>query len=181
MFFKYLINYVSTDILYWFSTFFAPDFKCRRMVFMYAGEGAVRMNKESSQQHMKTVLFTRWFQFGFVLYPASSFCPTSRTQQESHQGWPQSCASVCLTILKISISKVLRTFLGDHDSSQGQGQYGNLLFGKDGVFLGLAGLLLEVSLGLRPREIPPNSPASPWKTPSFPPFQSIGPLGRCFL
>jgi len=40
----------------------------------------------------------------------------------------------------------------------------------DGVFLGLAGLLLGISLGLRPREIPRSSPASPRKTPSFPPL-----------
>ena len=42
--------------------------------------------------------------------------------------------------------------------------------GKDRVFLGLAGLLLGISLGLRPREIPQSSPASPWKTPSLPPL-----------
>ena len=41
--------------------------------------------------------------------------------------------------------------------------------GKDRVFLGLAGLLLRISIGLRPREIPRSSPASPRKTPSFPP------------
>ena len=35
----------------------------------------------------------------------------------------------------------------------------------DGVFLGLAGLLLGISLELRPWEIPRCSPASPWKTP----------------
>ena len=39
----------------------------------------------------------------------------------------------------------------------------------DRVFHGLAGLLLGIFLGLRPREIPGNSPASPWKTPSLPP------------
>ena len=33
-----------------------------------------------------------------------------------------------------------------------------------------AGLLLGISLGLRPREIPRSSPASPQKTPSFPPL-----------
>ena len=38
----------------------------------------------------------------------------------------------------------------------------------DGVFLGLAGLLLGNSLGLRPLEIPRSSPASPQKTPSIP-------------
>ena len=42
--------------------------------------------------------------------------------------------------------------------------------GMDGVFLGLAGLLLGISLGLRPREIPQSSPVSPWKTPSIPPL-----------
>ena len=42
--------------------------------------------------------------------------------------------------------------------------------GKSGNFLGLAGLLLGISLGLRPREIPRSSPASPWKTPSIPPL-----------
>ena len=42
--------------------------------------------------------------------------------------------------------------------------------GKDGVFLGLAGLLLGISLGLRPQEIPRSSPTSPRKTPSFPPL-----------
>ena len=40
----------------------------------------------------------------------------------------------------------------------------------DGVFLGLAELLLGISLGLCPREIPQSSPASPWKTPSIPPL-----------
>ena len=34
----------------------------------------------------------------------------------------------------------------------------------DGIFLGLAGLLLEISLGICPREIPWSSPASVWKT-----------------
>ena len=38
----------------------------------------------------------------------------------------------------------------------------------DGVFLRLAGLLLGISLGLRPREIPRSIPASPQKTPSIP-------------
>ena len=41
---------------------------------------------------------------------------------------------------------------------------------KDGVFLGLAGLLLGISLRLCPWEIPRSSPAIPWKTPSFPPI-----------
>ena len=40
----------------------------------------------------------------------------------------------------------------------------------DKVFLGLAGLLHEISLGLRPREIPRSIPSSPWKTPSIPPL-----------
>ena len=40
----------------------------------------------------------------------------------------------------------------------------------DGVFLGLAGLFLGISLGLRPQEIPWGSLASPWKTPSVPPL-----------
>ena len=40
----------------------------------------------------------------------------------------------------------------------------------DGGFLGLAGLFLGISLGLRHREIPRSSPASPWKTPSIPPL-----------
>ena len=40
----------------------------------------------------------------------------------------------------------------------------------DRVFLGLAGRLLEISLGLRPLEVPRRSPASPWKTPSIPPL-----------
>ena len=40
----------------------------------------------------------------------------------------------------------------------------------DGVFLGLAWLLLGISLGLCHQEIPRSSPASPWKTPSFPPL-----------
>ena len=38
------------------------------------------------------------------------------------------------------------------------------------VFLGLSGLLLGISLGLRPWEIPRRSPASPRKTPSIPPL-----------
>ena len=46
--------------------------------------------------------------------------------------------------------------------------------GMDGVFLGLLllglGLLLGISFGLCPQEIPPSSPASPWKTPSIPPL-----------
>ena len=51
---------------------------------------------------------------------------------------------------------------------------------KDGVFIGLAGLLLGISPGLRPREIPRSSPASPRKTPSFLPLllrltQYVGP------
>ena len=40
----------------------------------------------------------------------------------------------------------------------------------DRVFLGLAGLLLGISLGLGPWEIPGRSPASPWKTLSIPPL-----------
>ena len=40
----------------------------------------------------------------------------------------------------------------------------------DEVFLGLAGLLLEISLGLCPWETPRRSPARPWKTPSIPPL-----------
>ena len=40
----------------------------------------------------------------------------------------------------------------------------------DGVFLGLARLLLGIFLGLRPWNIPRSSPASPWKTPSIPPL-----------
>ena len=40
----------------------------------------------------------------------------------------------------------------------------------DGVFLGLAGLLLGISLGFRPREIPRSIPASPRKIPSIPPL-----------
>ena len=40
----------------------------------------------------------------------------------------------------------------------------------DGVFLGLAGLLLGNSLRLRPREIPRSRTASPCKTPSIPPL-----------
>ena len=52
----------------------------------------------------------------------------------------------------------------------------------DGVFLGLAGLLLRISLGLHPQEIPCSSPSSPWKTLSIPPLllgltQSIAGLG----
>ena len=42
--------------------------------------------------------------------------------------------------------------------------------GKDEVFLWMAGLLLGISLGLCPWEIPRSSPASPWKTLSFPPI-----------
>ena len=42
--------------------------------------------------------------------------------------------------------------------------------GKDGLFLGLTGLLHGISLGICPREIPWNSPASLRKTPSFPPL-----------
>ena len=42
--------------------------------------------------------------------------------------------------------------------------------GKDGVFLGLAVLLLGIFLGFCPREIPRCSPASPRITPSFPPL-----------
>ena len=40
----------------------------------------------------------------------------------------------------------------------------------DGVVLRLAGLLLGISLGLLPREIPRSSPASPRKTTSIPPL-----------
>ena len=40
----------------------------------------------------------------------------------------------------------------------------------DGVFLGLAGLLLKISLGLCPREILQSSPASPYKTQFIPPL-----------
>ena len=40
----------------------------------------------------------------------------------------------------------------------------------DGVFLGLAGRLLGISLGLCPQEISQSSPASPGKTPSIPPL-----------
>ena len=42
--------------------------------------------------------------------------------------------------------------------------------GMDRVFLGLAGLLLGISPGLCPREIPRSSPASPQKTLSIPPL-----------
>ena len=42
--------------------------------------------------------------------------------------------------------------------------------GMEGVFLGLAGLFLGISLGLRLRETPQNSPANPRKTPSIPPL-----------
>ena len=41
---------------------------------------------------------------------------------------------------------------------------------KDRVFLGLAGLLLRISLRLCPREIPRSSSASPQTTPSFSPL-----------
>ena len=40
--------------------------------------------------------------------------------------------------------------------------------GKGGAFLGLAELLLVISLGLCPREIPRSSPDSSQKTQSFP-------------
>ena len=40
----------------------------------------------------------------------------------------------------------------------------------DGIFLGLAGLLLGISLGLRPWEIPRSNPAIPLKTPFIPPL-----------
>ena len=40
----------------------------------------------------------------------------------------------------------------------------------DRVFLGLTGLLLRISLGLSPQEIPRSSPASTQKTPSIPPL-----------
>ena len=54
---------------------------------------------------------------------------------------------------------------------------------KDGVFLGLAGLLLRISLRLRPWEIPRSSPASPWKTQSFPPLllRLTHPLSSSFV
>ena len=42
--------------------------------------------------------------------------------------------------------------------------------GMHGVFLGLAGLLLGISLRLCFRDIPRSSPASPWKTLSIPPL-----------
>ena len=42
--------------------------------------------------------------------------------------------------------------------------------GMDGVFLELAGRLLGISLGLRPREILRSSPASPRNLPSIPPL-----------
>ena len=41
---------------------------------------------------------------------------------------------------------------------------------KERVFLGLAGLLLGISLGLRPWKIRWSSPANPQKTLSFPPL-----------
>ena len=41
---------------------------------------------------------------------------------------------------------------------------------KDGAFLGLAGLLLGISLRLHPWKIFWSSPAIPRKTPSFPPL-----------
>ena len=40
----------------------------------------------------------------------------------------------------------------------------------DELFVELAGLLLEISLELRPWEIPWSSPAIPQKTPSIPPL-----------
>ena len=39
--------------------------------------------------------------------------------------------------------------------------------GKDGVFLGLAGLVLGISLGPCPQKIPRSSPASPRKALPF--------------
>ena len=42
--------------------------------------------------------------------------------------------------------------------------------GMDKAFLGLAGLLLGISLGLRPREIPRSRPASPPETLFIPPL-----------
>ena len=42
--------------------------------------------------------------------------------------------------------------------------------GKYRVFLGLAGLLLRISLGLCPRETPRSKHASPRKTPFIPPL-----------
>ena len=60
----------------------------------------------------------------------------------------------------------------------------------DRVFLGLAGLLLGIYLGLCPQEIPLSSPASPRKTPSIPPlllgltqsqvFQAIATVCHCW-
>ena len=38
----------------------------------------------------------------------------------------------------------------------------------DRVFFWLAGLLLVISFGIWPMEIPRRGPANPWKTPSFP-------------
>jgi hypothetical protein len=38
---------------------------------------------------------------------------------------------------------------------------------KPSISLWLAGLLLGISLGLCPQQIPWSSPASPWKTPSI--------------
>ena len=43
----------------------------------------------------------------------------------------------------------------------------------DEVFLGLAGLLLGISLEIRPWEIPRSSPASPRKTPSIPAMATL--------
>ena len=51
--------------------------------------------------------------------------------------------------------------------------------GMDGVFLGLAGLLLRISLGLRPW----SSPARPRITPSIPPLtqsNSLDTIKSCF-
>ena len=42
--------------------------------------------------------------------------------------------------------------------------------GKDRVFLRLAGLILRISFGLCPQEIPWSSPTSPQKTRSVPPL-----------
>ena len=46
----------------------------------------------------------------------------------------------------------------------------SVYFRRANTETGLAGLLLWISLGLRPREIPRSSPASPRKTPSIPPL-----------
>ena len=52
----------------------------------------------------------------------------------------------------------------------------------DGVFLGLAGLLLRIFLGFCSREIPWSRPASPRKTPSIPSLLLVlTPPGRYYL